>query len=155
LPNLNNKNSKTKNLENFNEVYMRTLLKLPILAIISVMLLSACSNTKRESHLDFSSPANVLQAVFTAAKTNDFFELKGLCDPKGKNDGDTKEICGITKDHPDKKEFIRNFHRARINGAVYILGHRAKVPFLYGHKGKKKETMHMISRNGKWFLYKY
>ena len=125
-----------------------------ILLLFSILLLKGCSSN-RKSKLDFSSPGNVLQAVFSAAKSGDFFELKGLCDPLKKNDGDTSDICEINKKHPDKNQFIEDFKLARLQGAVHVLGNRAKVPFVYGPKADKKEVMHLIKRKTKWYLYKY
>ncbi len=138
---------------NFNVKLMRPISNLFLISIIIV--LAACSQKKRKSQLDFSGPGNVLQAVFSAAKSQDFFELSGLCDPLKKNDGDTTDICQINKDHKDKKSFLRDFKRGRINGITRVLGNRARVPFLYGSRGTIQEIMHLVRRGEKWYLYKY
>ena len=56
--------------------------------------------------VDLTDPASVLQAVFTAAQTEDFAVLSSLCDPQGENDDDTALICAITADHPEKDLFV-------------------------------------------------
>jgi len=102
--------------------------------------------------VDFTDPASVLQAVFTAAQTEDFAVLSSLCDPRGEGDEDTTFICTITADHPDKDSFVAYFAQARIAGEVAIDGDRAEIPFLFGPDGDQEETMGLIQRDGKWYL---
>lgn len=45
--------------------------------------------------VDNSNPKNVVNAIFYAAKNNDFSVLKELCDPLDKGDDDTKMICWL------------------------------------------------------------
>ena len=102
--------------------------------------------------IDWTDPASVVQAIFAAARSEDFSALAGLCDPLGEHDGDTDTICNITADHPDKDAFIAAFARARLNGEPSISGDRAEVPFLFGPNGDQEETMILILRDGKWYL---
>ncbi len=104
------------------------------------------------SSVDFSDPASVLQAVFTAAQTEDFSVLSSLCDPQGENDDDTTLICAITSEHPNKDSFIEYFAHAKITGDAVIEGNRAEIPFLFGPDGDKEETMGLVQRDGKWYL---
>ncbi len=102
--------------------------------------------------VDFSDPVSVLQAVFTAAQTEDFSVLPSLCDPRGKSDEDTTFICAITADHPDKDSFVEYFAQAKIAGDAVIDGNRAEIPFLFGPDGDREETMGLAQRDGKWYL---
>ena len=102
--------------------------------------------------VDFTDPAGVLQAVFTAAQTEDFSVLSGLCDPQGESDEDTTFICAITADHPDKDSFVEYFAQAQIAGDAVIDGDRAEIPFLFGPDGDQAETMGLVQRDGKWYL---
>jgi hypothetical protein len=102
--------------------------------------------------VDFTDPASVLEAVFTAAQTEDFAVLSGLCDPQGENDDDTALICAITAGHPDKDSFVQYFALAKIAGEAAVEGDRAEVPFLFGPEGDQEETMGLILRDGKWYL---
>jgi len=104
------------------------------------------------SPVDFSDPVSVLQAVFTAAQTEDFGVLSSLCDPRGENDGDTALICAITPDHPDKDSFVEYFAQARVAGDAVIDGDRAEIPFLFGPGGDQEETMGLVNREGRWYL---
>ncbi len=102
--------------------------------------------------VDLTDPASVLQAVFTAAQTEDFSVLSSLCDPQGENDDDTAFICAITADHPEKDSFVEYFAQAQIAGDAVIDGDRAEIPFLFGPDGDREETMGLIQRDGKWYL---
>lgn len=105
-----------------------------------------------EPEVDFTDPTSVLQAVFTAAQTENFAVLSGLCDPLGESDDDTAMICAITDDHPDKDMFIEYFATGKVNGDAVINGDRAEVPFLFGPDGDREETMGFVQRDGQWYL---
>ena len=102
--------------------------------------------------VDFTDPVSVLQAVFTAAATEDFNALSGLCDPWGENDDDTGLLCAITAEHPDKDSFVEYFAQAKVAGQATLDGDRAEVPFLFGPEGDQEETMGLVLRDGKWYL---
>jgi tetratricopeptide (TPR) repeat protein len=99
-----------------------------------------------------NSPEAVLQAIFDAAKNQDFANLAGLCDPTGKNEADTALICEITATHAKKDSFVQVFAKGKINGKAVIKGDQAQQPFLYGPAGDKKATMNLILRDGQWYL---
>lgn len=105
--------------------------------------------------VDFTDPASVVEAVFTAAQTEDFSVLSSLCDPLGDNDGDTQTICDITDDHEDKDSFVEYFAPGKISGEVVIDGDTAQVPILFGPDGEQEETIILILRDGKWYLYSF
>ena len=107
-----------------------------------------------EPEVDFSDPASVMEAVFTAAQTGDFALLSGLCDPLGENDGDTTSICAITTDHPDRDSFVAFFASGKVTD-VAISDDRAEVSFLFGPDGNKEETMVMVERDGRWYLLSF
>jgi len=126
---------------------------LPFLDTLDAMLWSmTILGAEGAGALDFTDPISVLQAVFTAAQTEDFTVLSSLCDPLGENDDDTAMICDITADHPTKETFIEHFAQGKINGDAIINGDSAQVPFLFGPDGDQEETMNLIQRDGKWYL---
>ena len=108
-----------------------------------------------EPEIDFGDPVSVLQAVFTAARTGDFGILSGLCDPLGENDGDTAMICAMSEDHPEVEMFIEHFATGRVTGEVLIVGDRARVDFSFGPSGDEEETMGLVRRDGKWYLFDF
>jgi hypothetical protein len=103
-------------------------------------------------NVDFSNPAAVVQAIFTAAQTQDFSLLPSLCDPLGENDDDTALICAITADHPDAADFVQVFANGKLNGEAVINGDTAEVPFLFGPQGDAEEIMSLVLRDGNWYL---
>ena len=105
-----------------------------------------------EPEIDFTDPVSVLQAVFTAARTEDFGILSGLCDPLGENDGDTAMICAMSEDHPEVEMFIEHFATGRVIGEALIVGDRARVDFTFGPDGDEGETMGLVRRDGRWYL---
>ena len=101
---------------------------------------------------DQSTPDGVVRAVFDADRANDASGLKGLCDPAGKNDGDTRRICEITTEDKGWKDFHTYFSKGSINGKVRVNGDKAQVDILFGPDGKKTETFNMVRHKGKWYL---
>ena len=102
---------------------------------------------------DQSSPEGVVKMVFAAASSGDLSSLKDLCDPQGENDGDTRRICESADKNPD--EFKEYFAKGKINGESTVEGERAEVPFLFGPDGTKEESMRVIKRGDKWYLYSF
>ncbi|MFQ5399779.1 MAG: TolB family protein [Anaerolineae bacterium] len=105
--------------------------------------------------VDFADPASVLQAVFAAAQSGDFSQLAGLCDPLGENDGDTADICAMTADNDVAASFREWFATGQIAGEAAINGDQAELPFTFGPNGDQNETMTLIRRNGRWYLYEF
>jgi len=103
--------------------------------------------------VDFSDPVSVLEAVFEAARSEDFDDLAYLCDPLGENDGDTQMICDITFGHPDRDEFVEFFATGKVSGPAVIDGDTAAVPFVFGPDGDDDETMNLVLRDGRWYLF--
>jgi hypothetical protein len=122
--------------------------------------------------IDFKDPQSVVNAIFYAAQTRDFAVLRCLCDPYGKADGDTKELCSISQvaeqieDYGGSENtkkildgFVATFESGRISGQVtyedYEVTQFAKVPFLFNHPGgenRRDETMKLVKRHGNWYL---
>ena len=105
-----------------------------------------------ENPVDFTDPASVVRAVFTAARTQEYGLLPSLCDPLGEHDGDMDLICTMTADHPDVASFVAFFANAKIAGEPLIDGAQAQVPVLVGPDGDQEETMNLVQRDGKWYL---
>ena len=105
--------------------------------------------------VDFADPNSVLRAVFTSARLEDFSQLAGLCDPQGENDDDTAAICAITADHENAASFLEWFASGQITGEPVINGDRAEIPFTFGPNGDREETMTLIRRDGRWYLFDF
>ena len=116
----------------------------------------ADTNIASDSAVDHSKPENVLDAVFTAARTSNPKLLNGLCDPKGEGDGDTKALCELHLEHSRWAEFKRYFEKGvRISAVPRFRGDRAVLNFLFGPDGKKPEEMNLIRRNERWYLLSF
>jgi tetratricopeptide (TPR) repeat protein len=104
-----------------------------------------------------ASPEGVVQAVFDAAQSGDFSALEGLCDPLGENDGDTQMICDVATEDANWDEFLEYFAAGRVSGEAQISpgGDSAEVPILFGPDGDQEETMTMINRDGRWYLFSF
>lgn len=99
---------------------------------------------------NMSDPASVLEAVFEAARSGDTSHLPGLCDPQQENDGDTRDICTMTPNHPRWPQFRSVFVGGTIAGPPRIGGAGAEVDFYFA--GGKKETMKMVRRGSEYYL---
>ena len=99
------------------------------------------------------TPEQTVEAVFEAAKTGNFDLLSGLCDPKGENDGDTKDICDLKNQPAERQKLFKEFFsNGRIEGNASIEGDKAKVKIKFGPDGAKDETFNLVQRDGKWYL---
>ena len=107
--------------------------------------------------IDLTNPVAVVQAVFAAAATGEFDTLPGLCDPIGENDGDTQDICNLATDEANRSSFVETFVTGQITGGVQLSedGSQIEIDFLFGPNGQREETMTLINRDGKWYLYSY
>ncbi|MBN2729844.1 MAG: hypothetical protein JXR53_11535 [Bacteroidales bacterium] len=123
--------------------------------VIILLVSTGSDNTNVDGFtIDQSNPENVVNAVFTAAKTGEFSVLEGLCDPLGDGDGDTRRICNmVNMDQNFKDEFMRYFKDGKISGSAVIREVEAQVPILFGPGGTNAETFNLIQRDGKWYLY--
>jgi predicted secreted protein len=116
----------------------------------ALVALTACGGG-----LDQSSPEGTVQAIFDAATSGDYSNLKNLCHEDLDNDGDTRRVCEC-EDAKDK--FKEQFNEAFAKGSVVdskIDGEEAEVNFVFGKEGKKKETMKLKQVDGKWYLYSF
>ena len=126
---------------------------------VSLVLLafSGCGNSKSAPFaLDASDPTSVMEAVFTVARGEaPASVLAQLCDPEGQNDADTRRISAYSAGFDADGEFPMFFAEGKINGDVIILEDSADIPFLYGPNGTDVESMKMIRRDGKWYLFQF
>ena len=98
----------------------------------------------------------VTAAVFTAAQSGEDSDLATLCDPQGKNDGDTLEyICEMTSGSKRWGEFVEYFAEGSVARNAVIVGDETAVPTLFGPSGKPDEKMNLIKRDGSWYLMKF
>lgn len=113
--------------------------------------------TKKEQQpgpdsVDHADPAAVVATLFAAAKSNNSMILSGLCDPKGENDGDTKDICSLTTKSPKWSEFVEYFQDGSVAGEPSIDGETASVPIKFGPGGARDETVKLVKRDNGWYL---
>lgn len=101
---------------------------------------------------DLSKPEGPVLALFSAAKAGDDAALKGLCDPSGGGDKDSREICALTKSAERWGSFVEFFKDGKLTDPVEVAGGEAKVPFAFGPGGSKTETFKVVQRDGKWYL---
>lgn len=125
------------------------------LCFMLVFLTNTVALAEKKPVVDFSDPVKVVQAIFDAARNKDIVILTSLCDPEGENDGDTRRICNVAKDSTLLDEFVLWFAKGKVTGKAVIEGDRARVPFLFGPDGKKKEEMNLVKREGRWYLYSF
>lgn len=120
-------------------------------------ILNACGeNSSRKFELDQNAPENVLNAVFVVARGEAAPSLlASLCDPFSENDADTRRICDYGKGFDRDGEFAMFFESGKLNGEPSIDGNFAAIPFLYGPDGQNEDTMQLIRRDGKWYLYQF
>lgn len=127
---------------------------------------TSVSNTKTDSDVTdttqsetsitddgFTEPLALVEELFAVAESGEFKKLAGMCDPEGKNDKDTRRICELADGKEKrKKEFVKYFTNASVDGDPIIEGEEAKVNILFGPNGEKKETLNLVQREGKWYL---
>jgi len=106
----------------------------------------------RSGEVDFLDPKSVTASIFYAAETGSADHLRGLCDPAGSSDDDTRRICAMRPGEPGWESFRTNFARARLNGEPRVAGDRAELHFLFGPSGDQSETMELVRRGGRWYL---
>jgi len=145
-----------------------------LLILINIGVFS--QNQVSKYKLDQTDPNNVVNAIFYSARTGDYLLLENLCDPLGEGDGDTKRMCmlanlkrqaneyGETADMKKTfKEFNDYFKLASTYGKIKYETtdtgvELAKVSFMFNHPGgesRSSETMKLIKRDGKWYLYSF
>lgn len=120
------------------------------------------------SQTGFQSPESVVEELFRAANEQDFNELGTICDPENQNDGDTECLCSLGENYSrdrgcreniSTREFTEAFRDGRLEGEVIYSGDgsngKAVVPFRFGPKGDRKEEMHVIQRDGNWYLLSF
>jgi hypothetical protein len=134
----------------------RPFLNRPVLVSLLFLCPLLHNEGKNESNDVHDDPVKVVQAVIDAAKSGDFTKLGSLCDPNTENDGDTKRVCTLSS-QPKKKqdEFVTYFKTGKIIGSAEINGDTAAVKFKFGPDGTRDETMNLIRRKGKWYLYSF
>lgn len=109
---------------------------------------------KTAMEVDQTDPTKVVQAVFDAAKEENFKGLAELCVPTEESDEDIQKICNLAADDADKGEFVESFADGKITGDAVISedGQEATVPIAFGPSGEKTEEMKLVNRDDKWYL---
>lgn len=133
---------------------MRAVLVLAGLLLSFTPALPSAWAGKRDT-VDHRSPVKVTRAVFRAARTKNAQLIRRLCDPKGQNDGDTRRLCTVKLGTRGWQQFLKYFAKGRVTGKAIIRGSRAKVPFSFGPRGKRTETMNLVRRGRFWYLFSF
>ncbi len=120
--------------------------------LLSLLAAPGLAQQAGQGPSDFTDPAQVVAAVFHAARTGDASRLPDLCPPEGGNDGDTRQVCRMTPGHEEWSEFVAWFITGRITGAATITEDRATVPFTFGPEGTRAELMNLVRIRGRWYL---
>jgi hypothetical protein len=126
-----------------------------VCAAVAGTLVPACAKEiadPRSAQVDFGDPKSVTASIFHAAETGRTGHLRGLCDPTGAGDDDTRRICAMHEGAPGWDSFRQSFARARLNGEPRVSGDRAQLDFLFGPGGGDGETMELVRRDGRWYL---
>lgn len=130
-----------------------------ILALFALAALAgACAKEvkdPRSGRVDFRDPKSVVASIFYAAESGRAEHLKTLCDPRGENDEDTARICRLTPAAPEWADFRVQFARAHLNGEPRVAGDRAALHFVFGPRATDSETMELVRRDGRWYLFEF
>ena len=119
-------------------------------ALILIGGLGACSTN---TTIDQTDPETVVQAIFSAANSEDFSSVQNLCDPQGENDSDTQNICDLSDgDAEFQQEFVKYFSKGKTSGEPQIENDQASVPIMFGPEGKQEETIVLVKREDQWYL---
>lgn len=121
-------------------------------ALLSLLAVPALAQEREQATIDFTDPAQVVTAIFHAARSGDASALPELCPPEGGNDGDTRNICEMTTNHPEWDEFVSWFATGKLTGEATITDDRATVPFVFGPDGTSSEQMNLVRIDGRWYL---
>jgi hypothetical protein len=107
------------------------------------------------AEVDFGDPKAVIGALFWAAAHDDDTHLAALCDPRGENDAETARVCRLTRTSPDWAAFREAFARGRLSGEPRVSGDHAAIYFVFGPGADESETMELVRRDGRWYLWAF
>ena len=124
--------------------------QIPAPSVIAAIEPPTVMGVAGSSALDLSTPEKTLTAVFDAARSGDTHNLISLCSADG--DGDVKQICAMTAQHPEWSEFAKAFKDGKVTTPAAITGNQATVEFSFGEGGTAKETMQFTNVDGNWLL---
>jgi hypothetical protein len=140
------------------------------------IFLTYCTCFSQDFIIDHEKPTNVVIAMFHAAQTGQLEILSTLCDPLEEGDGDVKRLCslGSISDEQIKELEKRGKSLQDIKNSLYSVygsaaiscctkyetnefGTFALVDFYFYPNGKDKEmeTMKLVQRGSKWYLYSF
>jgi len=125
----------------------------------------------QSSFVNQENPENVVHSVFEMARQQKTQEMHKLCDPEGRNDGDTDCLCALSSDYIphscpsnshnriSQSDFATCFSTAKIAGPVRYMNAEepkmAVVPFSIDPKscwGKSGESFELLQLGNKWYL---
>ena len=107
------------------------------------------------SEVDFRDPKKVVAAVFYAAQSGDASALASLCDPRGGGNEAVLRVCAQRPGEGLWESFRRQFSRGTLLGEPRVSGDRALLNFAFGPAGDEPETMELVRRGDRWFLFRF
>ena len=95
----------------------------------------------------------VVQALFDAAQAEDFDALSALCDPQDQNNQALERLRNLANEERYREEFFFYFAQGRVKGPTLVnMDGTASVLVRVGPEGDQREIIHLVRRNGKWYL---
>jgi ribosomal protein S4 len=110
----------------------------------------------------YSEPEEVLEAIFFAARTKDFSELKNLCDPQEKGDVESLCACRLSGNYNSeyanrqdcsnmtKEQFVLYFRNGKNPRVVKNDGIYATVEY---DAGNVSPNMQLVKRGNRWYIF--
>lgn len=140
------------------------------------IFLAYCKCFSQDFIIDHEKPTNVVTAIFFAAQTGQLEILSTLCDPLEEGDGDVKRLCSLGSISDEQLSELEKRGKSlddiisslqSVYGSAEIscctkyesneFGTFALVDFYFYPNGKDKEmeTMKLVQRGSKWYLYSF
>lgn len=130
---------------------MRKILSASIVLLAITTLFTACKSKAKDAQADPQAhPGSVAEAIFAAARSENYSGLAVLIDADA--DTDSKMIAQVATDKSTQEEFKKYFSKGKVTGEPTVSGETASVNILFGPDGTKEETFQMVQKNGKWYL---
>lgn len=136
-----------------------------LVSSIAAFFVSQCSLAHQEN------PEKTVNSLFEMARQQKVQEMYQLCDPEGRNDGDTDCLCALSPDYASHTcpvdspnyiseiDFFTCFSSAQISEPVEYFGENsASVPFRLNPDlcgGKSAESFDLIRRGDTWYLLSF
>ena len=100
-----------------------------------------------------TTPIGTVQYIFTAAKNNEFDDLRHLLDPYGEFDADAQFICLVSMFPIESKKLWNDmFSNGRIMGDPTVSGDEAEIEIAIGSSSNRLEKIKLVKRMDRWYI---